>query len=193
VLDDPDIGPPPGVEYPTEDGRSADRRLPVRRRRLPGFGDGDGDGDGRTVELRASSPTEILYAALGQLPAGLRFTEAFGDVDLVLRFEPTSPSMFRRVPGSAAIQAPAPAATDDPAQREDAAERDGGLERGDAADGPPNVPRFATPGERVAYRAGRVDGYAAARGDLGAAPPGAGAEPVDGFARPDGGEAAGPG
>lgn len=102
------------------------------------------------VVVQPGSDSKDLYDAMAQVPAGLRFVTAFGDVDVALVYDIDEARESRRDMARAMLRAAiAKAAGVDHA----------GLTGEEA--GPRPVLRFATDGERAAYYAGRADGYAA--------------------------------
>ncbi|WP_163549781.1 hypothetical protein [Candidatus Frankia nodulisporulans] len=82
------------------------------------------------LSVRPGSTAGDLYRALGEMPAGVEFLAAFGDVDTVLVY---------RLPGEV------------PSRRELVTLRGSAL---DVPDAEPNRSRWMTTGERQAFRAG---------------------------------------
>jgi len=107
--------------------------------------------EGRDWALVIGSGSDLteLYEQIAQLPAGLRFAEAFGDVDLVLVYRPADPDLSRA--GLLDLLA------------EEAVERGGTLIGRLGSGGLSAGALFTTPDERVAFRAGQADALAAIR------------------------------
>jgi uncharacterized repeat protein (TIGR03917 family) len=93
--------------------------------------------DGWALVVPANSTPQALHAAMDDMPAGLRFTEAHGDVDLVLVYEASDEGPSRRAAPGAFLRAM--------------------LELDPVRVGHDNGRRWMTEGERAAYEAGKAD------------------------------------
>ncbi len=61
--------------------------------------------DGWALVVRAGSSAQTLHAVMAEMPAGLRFTEAYGDVDLFLAYEAREAGPSRREAPGALLRA----------------------------------------------------------------------------------------
>ncbi|WP_018504430.1 hypothetical protein [Parafrankia discariae] len=103
----------------------------------PGVGLLPWGADAWALVVPAGSSAQALYAAMADMPSGLRFAESFGDVDTVLVYEASGIRLSRRqLPGSFLRSM---------------------LELDPASVGEDNGRRWMTEGERGAYDAGKAD------------------------------------
>ncbi len=110
---------------------------PCRADEEPGVGLLPWGVDAWALVVPAGSSAQALHAAMAEMPSGLRFAEAFGDVDVVLVYEASGARLSRRqIPG--------------PFLR-------AMLELDPVRMGAGNGRRWMTEGEHAAYEAGKAD------------------------------------
>lgn len=103
----------------------------------PGIGLLPWGSDAWALVVPAGSSAQTLYAVMAEMPAGLRFAEAYGDTDVVLVYEADGVRLSRReVPGTLLR---------------------GMLQLDPSAPGVDSTRRWATEEERTAYAAGKAD------------------------------------
>jgi uncharacterized repeat protein (TIGR03917 family) len=103
----------------------------------PGVGVMPWGADAWALVVPAGSSPQALHAALAEMPSGLQFTDAHGDVDLVLVYDASEAEPPRRTEPGAFLRAM--------------------LELDPTRVGEHHGQRWMTEGERAAYEAGKAD------------------------------------
>ena len=93
--------------------------------------------DAWALVISAGSPAPALHAAMAEMPAGLQFAKAYGDVDVVLVYESVNRRLSRRQTPGAFLRAM--------------------LQIDPTMVGASSGRRWMTEGERAAYEAGKAD------------------------------------
>jgi uncharacterized repeat protein (TIGR03917 family) len=123
------------MSEPTVQGPDEPAATPAEDEQVPAVALMPWGTDEWALVVQAGSDSADLYRALARMPAGLKFSEAHGDVDVILVYRVPDHGPTRRGCAGAALRAALTGTT------------------GAGNDGA----RWMTDGEREAYRAGKAD------------------------------------